>query len=186
METRLAATLWEAVLVLTVGVALAFGANAARARGLSLERDYFPADTPSTPDASAGSAADPILARLASKGLRAISHDELVALTEDPLFEAGAYLLVDARRADQFAEGHLPGAVHLDPFYPDEGLNDVLLLMPAAQRIIVYCLGGECEDSESAALLLKQFGASPEQLAVYAGGISAWRAAGLPLEAEQP
>jgi rhodanese-related sulfurtransferase len=230
-------TLVETVVVLVVGVVLAFGANAARDRGLELDRDYFPsgvsaaagtsspvvdpkgtasepappAEPPANPssesltedvdpspqaqeedEASAVTLADPtatevpdlIVARLAEKGLTAISDSELMELVEDPMFAAGAYLLVDARRAEQYAEGHLPGALHLDPFFPDAGLPQVLPMLPVAQRVVVYCTGGQCEDSESAALLLLQFGAPADRLAVYVGGVTEWTAAGRPLETD--
>lgn len=225
-------TLLETVVVLVVGVAVAFGANAMRDRGLELDRDYFPSGVsatagtdateddspadfpvgpstePSTEDtaggldeaqparpadgASALAAPDPATAdvhdhiteRLAEKGLSAIGDAELMELVEDPMFAAGAYLLVDARRAEQYAEGHLPGALHLDPFFPDAGLAQVLPMLPVAQRIVVYCSGGECEDSESAALLLLQFGAPADRLAVYVGGVTEWTAQGRPLETD--
>jgi len=120
---------------------------------------------------------DPALvARLAEKGLSAIGHRAFVTLTEDPMMAAGAYLIVDARRAEDFSAGHIPGALHLDPFFPDEGLPALMPLLPIAQRVVVYCNGGECEDSETAALMLMQFGVPSDRLAVYTGGIAAWRA----------
>lgn len=125
---------------------------------------------------------DPVIDRLTAKGLRAIDHETFAALIASPLGQAGAYLVVDARRAAQFAEGHVPGAVHLDPFFPDAGLAAVLPLLPVAQRIVVYCNGGECDDSESAALMLQQFIPDPERVEIYTGGITAWLAAGLPIE----
>jgi rhodanese-related sulfurtransferase len=136
------------------------------------------------PDPTLTDTHDPITERLAEKGLTAIGDAELMELVEDPMFAAGAYLLVDARRAEQYAEGHLPGALHLDPFFPDAGLPQVLPMLPVAQRIVVYCTGGQCEDSESAALLLLQFGAPADRLAVYVGGVTEWTAAGRPLETE--
>ena len=51
-----------------------------------------------------------------------------------------------------------------------------------ATKIVVYCSGGNCEDSEFAALTLKEAGAPLDRIAVYAGGITDWTAKGLPIE----
>jgi rhodanese-related sulfurtransferase len=47
---------------------------------------------------------------------------------------------------------------------------------------VVYCNGGECEDSEFAAIMLRDAGVPREMLFVFAGGIVEWKAAGLPVE----
>jgi rhodanese-related sulfurtransferase len=52
----------------------------------------------------------------------------------------------------------------------------------AAEKIVVYCAGGDCEDSRFAAILLRDAGVAPEKLFVYSGGLHAWTAAGLPVE----
>lgn len=200
--------LLEALLVTVAGSGLALALNAARADGLELGRDYFPRDASAAGRGVGASKTSPVTAapsqskagameaqpgdaaeaairqRLAEKGLQAIAHDEVVTLLHSDMGLAGAYLVVDARRADDFSAGHIPGAVHLDPFFPDAGLAQLLPLLGVAQRIIVYCNGGECDDSESAALLLLQFGAQSDRLAVYTGGIKAWSAAGLELESD--
>jgi len=47
---------------------------------------------------------------------------------------------------------------------------------------VVYCTGGECEDSEFAALALIGVGIPKERFFVYVGGMSEWAAHGLPFE----
>ena len=49
-------------------------------------------------------------------------------------------------------------------------------------EIVVYCNGGDCEDSESAALFLLGLGADPERIRVFTGGITEWTERGMPLE----
>jgi rhodanese-related sulfurtransferase len=58
-------------------------------------------------------------------------------------------------------------------------------VLPACQNarsIVVYCTGGNCEDSEFAALSLKEAGVPQERLAVYVGGITEWAAKAWPVE----
>jgi len=50
-----------------------------------------------------------------------------------------------------------------------------------AQKIIVYCTGGSCEDSEFAAMMLRDAGIPNENIVVYGGGITEWTNA-LPFE----
>lgn len=81
-------------------------------------------------------------------------------------------LLVDVREPSEWAEGHLPDAVHV----PLSQLGSRAHELDPSRPVIVYCKSGV--RSERAALLLGQLGHRP----VYnlAGGITAWRAAGYP------
>lgn len=57
------------------------------------------------------------------------------------IFEnAGDYIIVDARRADEFAEGHIPGAINIS----NESIVDVEPeeLPDKAQTIYIYCRSG--------------------------------------------
>ena len=58
----------------------------------------------------------------------------------------------------------------------------VLPVCLAAQKVVVYCTGGACEDSEFAALMLRDAGVPRENVYVYVGGITEWIANGLPVE----
>ena len=208
--------LLEALCVTALGVGLAFATNSWRDDGLELTRDYFPqglgdseepvsaavdealTDSPAASEVPEvtdldhhGDPASQIHAhvadRLAEKGLTAVSHDDAVALWRDPMFqEYEATVFLDARRVEQYDEGHIPGAWHFDPFYPERTIDDLLPLLSSAMTIVVYCKGGECDDSESAALYLLNLGAADSsRLSIYVGGIEAWTAAQLPIEQGQ-
>ncbi|MGQ0553460.1 MAG: rhodanese-like domain-containing protein [Planctomycetota bacterium] len=194
----------EAVLLGAAGLGLGLLANKLSPQGLNLERDYFPraehadatgtalgtgpAPTPAVqPEvASDAPAQDPVLAaalaRLSAKGLQALLFDEVLALHQDPLREAGAYLFLDARTAETYAEGHLPGALLFDRYRIDRDLPAVLAASAGTLRIVIYCHGGECEDSEFAALMLRDFLSDPSVLAIYAGGYAEWTARGQAVE----
>ncbi len=138
-----------------------------------------PPDVGSPPD----DAVDPaVVERLAAKGLRAATFSEVRALHEDPMYAYEAYVFIDARDDDHYADGHIPGARQFDHFHPERHQEALLQVLPTAMEIIVYCNGGDCEDSESAALFLMGMGADPQRLRVYAGGITEWRARGMPVE----
>jgi rhodanese-related sulfurtransferase len=47
---------------------------------------------------------------------------------------------------------------------------------------VVYCHGGDCDDSESAAILLRDVGIATRKLFIYTGGIPEWTTNGLPVE----
>ncbi|MCQ2432033.1 MAG: rhodanese-like domain-containing protein [Clostridia bacterium] len=67
------------------------------------------------------------------------------------LFETpGDYLIVDVRRPDEFAQGHIPGAVNI----PNE---DISIEMPSGlpdkeQTIYIYCRSGNRSKQASAKL----------------------------------
>jgi rhodanese-related sulfurtransferase len=95
------------------------------------------------------------------------------------LIEAGA-IPVDARARDFFAEGHLPGARSLPADEIDSALGPFLKNVPLQSKIIVYCSGYGCPDSEDVAIRLMKAGFS--NVMVYEGGFPEWQDAGLPVK----
>lgn len=104
-----------------------------------------PAEAKPSEEAKASPAA--LLARFPphpDKPYREISGDDVSWL------HAQGVLFLDARRSNVFAEGHIAGA---RPFSVWEGdLSDKLLALSNEGRngdlpVVIYCAGGECEDS---------------------------------------
>lgn len=94
---------------------------------------------------------------------------------------ADAALIVDARDAEEYAEGHIPGAINL-PY--DEAVTDPVRLQNLAapdRPIVVYCGGGTCEVSINLANEL-YYGAGYPKVAVYMGGFPEWVEKGLEVE----
>lgn len=197
-------TLTEAVLVTVAGVALALVANQLSPRGLSLNRDYFPAapstspkPTPAIPtpaDGGGGAAATPaapgilaagknVRARIEARGFRFIESAEAKQLFEDPRRTQELVVFIDARNDQHYQEAHIPGAYQFDHYYPATHLPIVMPVCQQAEVIVVYCTGGDCEDSEFAAVALHETGIPADRLAVYGGGITEWQASGMPIEA---
>ena len=71
-----------------------------------------------------------------SSGYRQISMDEAVKMMRDEK----DYIILDARRPDEFAEGHIPGAINV----PNEeiGTAEIAELPDKSQLILVYCRSG--------------------------------------------
>jgi rhodanese-related sulfurtransferase len=194
--TETTRTLSEMVLVLASGLGLGLAVNAASSDGLDLQRDYFPTAAPEVAVAEASPPAehpedaptvdsplDPaVLERLAAKGLSAVTFAETRALYEDPMYAYEAYVFIDARDDDHYGIGHIPGAHQFDHFRAERFQETMMQIIPTAMNIVVYCNGGDCEDSESAALFLLGLGADPGHLAVFTGGITEWKSRGMPVE----
>jgi rhodanese-related sulfurtransferase len=94
-------------------------------------------------------------------------------------FDAEAALIIDARDPEDYAEGHIAGAINV-PY--DEAVSDpagLQTLDTAGKPIITYCGGGTCEVSLTVAEEL--FYAGHDRIAVYTGGFSEWAEAGYPV-----
>ena len=84
-----------------------------------------------------------IEARLQAKNLGMVTLAEVQDLFQDPRYETEQVVFVDARSRRYYEEGHLPGAFHLDHFYPEETLAEVLPAALMAEVVMVYCNGGD-------------------------------------------
>jgi len=189
--------LLEAVFVVVIGTVFAFAANRVSPRGLALTRNYFPAGTgrlvPAIPAATpphnaAGTNALPVdpaqllAAELQAKGLQLADASRVLQLFHDPRFRQDIVVFIDARDEQHYREGHIPGAYEFDPYRPEKYFDAVLPVCKAAEQIVVYCNGGDCDDSETAAILLRDIGIANRKLMVYGGGITEWTTNGLPVE----
>jgi rhodanese-related sulfurtransferase len=180
--------LLEALLVAVVGAALAFVANGLSPLGLGLGRDYFPTAPPAaipqpTPTGTnAPSLEERVAARLKAKGLRLIDTAKTIELFHDARYQQGLVVFLDDHDDHHYQEGHIPGAYQFEHFHPEKYLATILPLCQFAEQIVVYCGGGDCEDSEFAATMLGDAGIPKDKLNVYGGGITEWKERGLPVE----
>jgi rhodanese-related sulfurtransferase/predicted transcriptional regulator len=104
------------------------------------------------------------------KDLAYITLDELV-----PLMENNEVVLIDARPPDEYAAGHIPGALSMPPEIAE-------IDIPSERDIVAYCRTSYCLLSDDLALHLKHNGYSVSRLQ---GGILDWQAAGLPVERDE-
>jgi rhodanese-related sulfurtransferase len=178
----------EAAIVVIVGLGVSLAANALSKRGLTLSRNYFPEGTNQV-QAAAGPAetneppaSAQLSERLRGKGLQELKRSQAEILFHDPRDQDGRIVFVDARDEDHYQEGHIPGAYELDPYHPEKELGTVLPICQAAAEIVIYCTGGDCEDGDTAAILLRDAGVPARKLFVYGGGFTEWEAGHLPVE----
>jgi rhodanese-related sulfurtransferase len=117
-------------------------------------------------------------ASLIKRGGRFVSIDEA-----KKLYDAGVQFF-DARVDEEFKEGHVKGAVMLDPtdakVVASKRKPEFLNKYDPRYPIVVYCNGGGCESSQLVAIRLKQFGFI--QVKVFEEGYPAWRDKKFPIE----
>ena len=154
-------------LLLLASLLFALLGNFAHPNGLELGRDYFPRQG------------------------HDFAHDYLSMSAEDAhdywqyrADEVGGVYFVDARRKKSFNQGHIPGALNIDRYQDYEKIDPELIAkLKLAGMVIVYCNGGECEDSIFLANdLVYRWQVPADVLAVFGGGMEQWLAAGYPQE----
>lgn len=82
------------------------------------------------------------------------------------------WIIFDARTAQQYENGHIPGAYSLPIGEVNTALLNYMEFMDADTPIIVYCDGEECADSLELAIQLQSFGFT--NLVLYPGGYAQW------------
>ena len=104
------------------------------------------------------------------------AHDNFITGEEE--YEStgeSIYLFVDARVRDQYEEGHIPGAVWLYHYESENLIDELRPELELAFFIIIYCNGGDCEDSIHLATdLMSLYGLPGENIFVYEGGLDEW------------
>lgn len=103
-------------------------------------------------------------------GMDPVGHDELLAR-----MRSDSVVLLDVRPGDEFASGHLPGAVHIDIADLEVRAQE----LQADREIVAYCRGPYCVMSYKAVQLLRGRGYSVRRLE---DGFPEWKAAGRPVE----
>lgn len=104
--------------------------------------------------------------------LEPVSRDELLRRKR-----AGAIVVIDVRPSDEFAAGHIPGAVHLPLAELERRLSEI----PRGQEVVAYCRGPYCVMAFEAVARLRERGFKARRLQ---DGFPEWKLAGLPTESE--
>jgi rhodanese-related sulfurtransferase/DNA-binding transcriptional ArsR family regulator len=90
--------------------------------------------------------------------------------------QAGDVVVLDVRPAEEYAAGHVPGAVSI----PIGELADRIAELPAEAEVVAYCRGRFCVFAHDAVRLLTAHGRAARRLE---DGMLEWRLAGLPVAA---
>jgi rhodanese-related sulfurtransferase/DNA-binding HxlR family transcriptional regulator len=88
---------------------------------------------------------------------------------------SGLVTVIDVRPSEEFAAGHVPGAINV----PLKQLESRLHQLPAEQEIVAYCRGPYCVLAFEAVAKLRKKGFKARRLE---DGFPEWKSAGLPVE----
>jgi rhodanese-related sulfurtransferase/DNA-binding transcriptional ArsR family regulator len=102
--------------------------------------------------------------------LEPIPRDELLARVQQ-----GLVTVLDVRPPQEYAAGHVPGAVNI----PLAELEGHLKELDPAQEVVAYCRGPHCILAFDAVARLRENGLSARRLE---DGFPEWKQAGLPVE----
>lgn len=103
-----------------------------------------------------------------------MEHKEVSAEELKAMLDHGKAQVVDVREADEFVQGHIPGAINvpLSAFAPDQ------LPLADGKLLVLNCLGGK-----RSAMALDQCNMAQAAVDTHlAGGFGAWVKAGLQVE----
>ena len=163
MESRKAPAVFQALLVVAVGTALGAGVNAVSRHPTTLLAPVYP--TSASGPAACGSSPGAAAARVGT----ITQADAVVACG------ACTAAFVDARGAEDYAHGHLPGALHLPPVGHDQELS-VVEPLRAYDTVVVYDEGAGCALARGVAERLLSMGL--HDVRVLEGGWTQWQASG--------
>ena len=87
----------------------------------------------------------------------------------------GLVTVVDVRPPEEYAAGHLPGAINV----PLSQIDEHVAQLPRGKEIVAYCRGPFCVLSFEAVAALRKHGLRARRLET---GFPEWKVAGLPVE----
>jgi rhodanese-related sulfurtransferase/DNA-binding transcriptional ArsR family regulator len=106
-----------------------------------------------------------------------VARDALEPVSREELVDRAGrreVLILDVRPAEEFAAGHIPGALSV----PLDQLDAALSRLPRRARIVAYCRGPYCVLAPQAVQRLRARGFNARRLV---DGMPEWRLAGLPI-----
>jgi rhodanese-related sulfurtransferase len=165
--TRAMTTPKQFVLIAILGLVLGFGMNIFRSVPLAWTAE------PEIETVAAG--ADTLTAGDTFQ-LAIIGFEEC-----DAIYRKELGVFVDARLAEDYSAGHIPGAVSI----PVEEYRDgnAKLYAPKGSLVVVYCSDLSCDMSEELAGLLVKNGF--RKVRIYPGGMEEWDSFGQPVSLDE-
>jgi rhodanese-related sulfurtransferase len=86
------------------------------------------------------------------------------------------FMILDARSAEAFAQGHVPGAISM----PHRKINEAITAnWPKDKPIVAYCYSPACNAAAKAAVKLISLGFTVKEMI---GGVEYWKEEGYPLQ----
>ena len=91
-------------------------------------------------------------------------------------------LLLDVRTPEEWNEGHLAGAAHVDYWGDEKAFEDAMNSIPRDRPVLVYCAGG----GRSGLTAKELVAAGHKEVYNLENGISSWERDGLPVVTGPP
>ncbi|MEW6250273.1 MAG: rhodanese-like domain-containing protein, partial [Planctomycetota bacterium] len=137
-----------------------------------------PTSTVSGPETTARPGPDPGQSTSApTSEFAELTLAQVLEICADPNTQVGLNMFLDARKAEDFEAGHIPGARLCSYNDIQTYLPNVEPWLAMANRIVVYCIGPDCEDSHDLCRALTMFYNVPkEKLLLFKGGWQEWTA----------
>ena len=99
-------------------------------------------------------------------------------------FDAGTGYIIDARSPEEYAQGHISGALNIPHDQLPKYLDTLNSQVPTDGQVTIYCRGPSCDFSDLLATEIKMLGYT--NVSVFSGGWEQWSLAGYPTEGMVP
>ncbi len=112
---------------------------------------------------------------------------EIVSLTQTRAIlqdKPGVARAIDTRTGQEFAAGHIPGAVNLDLSSVKEDKDSIDPALAKFKTLVVY--GSDAGSGSARAMCKRLMRAGHKQVRFFAGGYAEWTAAGLKVDGTGP
>ncbi|MBU0996281.1 MAG: rhodanese-like domain-containing protein [Proteobacteria bacterium] len=159
-------TIKEAVVILALALITAFSINFISPRGIALVGQW---------DTSQGV--------VSARTKNDVVHEEREIndiMDAKAVFDEHTAVFVDARRREEFEEGHVKGAVPFPVKEYENIIESFIESNPFDVPLVIYCSGRECEDSHVLASYLSDEGYLNARVMV--DGFPLWQSKGFPVE----
>ena len=154
------------LVILALALGLGFGVNAVSPQGIALFGQW---------DREAGTL---MAGAMQEPAVRAEEINNPLKVRK--MLASGGIFLIDVRRADLYAQGHIPGAESFPLYEFDAVIGRFRDRIKPQDPVLVYCSGVACVDSHTFAERLIQMGYT--RVTVYSGGFSEWEEIGFDVE----
>ena len=177
-----------------IGAALAFAADRVSPYHFALGENHYRGKAMHPPipatnvvavaGAATNSLQELLAARFKAEGLQLADSNRVMQLFNDPRRQVGGVLFIDSRNDEEYRAGHIPGAYLFNRFHKENYIADIIQPCQMAEQVVFYCNGGDCDDSEHTAIMLRD--SIPQMpktnVFVYGGGMHEWASNSLPIE----
>jgi rhodanese-related sulfurtransferase len=157
--------------VMVVATLMGVVVNAVRPNGIALIQSGAPVSTVQHPAAADSAAADTT---------HALAEGAISLAEMKRLFDEGTAIILDARDAAEYEQGHIPGAINIPYDRIPEYFDILNSQVPMDAHVVVYCRSLTCDFSDQLATELKIIGY--QNVSVFSGGWDQWTTAGYPIE----